>query len=90
MINVISVDKDIILGTIGFGWESPEYYIKWMYGDEQMGKALAGAYIECGGIQTGLTNECLELVKNSLRDVNYVNLIKERYKIFKDIIRNLS
>ena len=27
MINVVAEDKNIILGTIGFGWESPKYYI---------------------------------------------------------------
>ena len=90
MINVIAGDKNIILGTIGFGWEGPEYYIKWMYDDEKAGRALVGAYIEPGGIQNGLENECLELVKYSLCDLNYIKLIKERYKIFKDIIHNLS
>ncbi|MEK7066462.1 MAG: hypothetical protein AAB965_02755 [Patescibacteria group bacterium] len=90
MINVVDMDKNIILGTIGFGWELPKYYIEWMYGDEKAGKALAGAYIELGGIQNGLENECLELVKNSLHDSNYIELIKGRYKIFKNLIRNLS
>jgi hypothetical protein len=84
MINVVKIgDKQIVLGTIGFGWEDAKYYTEWMGGDESVGRQMVGAYIEPGGIQTGLEDECLKLVENSLRDTYYVDLIKKRYEIFK-------
>lgn len=89
MINVVTMDsKSTILGTVGFGWEEPEYYKKWL-GDDQLGEEMAGTYIEAGGIQTGMEKECLDIVKNSLRDSKFVDLIKERYSIFKNKIKNM-
>ena len=89
MINVVAMDgKSTILGTVGFGWENAEYYKKWL-NDDQLGEEMAGVYVEAGGIQTGLEKECLDLVKNSLRDEKLVDLIKERYSIFKQKIRNM-
>lgn len=89
MMNVVTMDGELtILGTIGFGWEESEYYKKWL-GDDLLGEEMAGAYIEAGGIQTCMEKECLDLVKNSLRDSKYVDLIKERYVIFKNKIKNM-
>ena len=55
--------------------------------DDALAKEMIGAYIEMGGIQTGLQNQCLELVNNSLRDKNYIERIKGRYVKFKDAIK---
>ncbi len=86
MINVAKKDTNEIIGTIGFGWESLEYYVDWAR-DDALAKEMIGAYIEMGGIQTGLQNQCLELVNNSLRDKNYIERIKGRYVKFKDAIK---
>lgn len=88
MINVVSVEISKILGTIGFGWENETFYTKWMKGDKELGHQMTGAYEEAGqNILTDCGEKCLKLVKNSLRDPNYVNLIKRHYKSFKELIR---
>ncbi len=89
MINVVTMDgKFTILGTVGFGWEDARYYKKWL-NDDHLGEEMVGAYIEAGGIQTGMEKECLDLVKNSLRDSKFVDLIKKRYSIFKEKIKSM-
>ena len=53
MINVVEVKPPRrILATIGYGWESVEFYTKWMYGDEKIARSITGAYLELGGIQS--------------------------------------
>ncbi len=84
MINVVKIgDRPVILGTVGFGWESERYYADWI-GDKATARMMVGAYLEPGGIQTDKSASCLKLVNNSLRDDKYVELIKERYKVFKE------
>jgi len=88
MINVVFAETSKILGTIGFGWESEKFYTKWM-GDEELGRQMAGVYEEVGNIKNILSDyggKCLKLVKNSLNDPYYVNLIKRHYKSFKESI----
>lgn len=85
MINVISDKTSKILGTVGFGWESEEFYIEWM-GDEELGRQATGTYLELGGTQTEHSNKCLELVNNSLRDPHYIDLLKKHYKSFKKLL----
>ena len=63
MINVMS-DSSEILGTVGFGWENEDFYIKWLV-DEDLGRQATGAYLEPGGIQTSSSEKCLSLVKKS-------------------------
>lgn len=90
MINVIANDTSKILGTVGFGWESEKYYTEWMFGDKKIGRQMAGAYLEPGSAQNILTDcgtKCLKLVKNSLKDPDYVNLIKSHYQSFKECPR---
>lgn len=71
MINVVSAETSKILGTIGFGWESETFYTKWMRGDRELSRQMAGAYEEVGqNMLTDRGGKCLKLVKNSLRDPN--------------------
>ena len=86
MINVVAMKTNAIIGTVGFGWESSEFYTKWLLGDKEQGRKMVGAYIEVGGIQTGLEKECLALVQNSLLDTKYVELIKKRNERFKNAL----
>jgi hypothetical protein len=89
MINVMDLRQNKILGTVGFGWENPEFYIDWLFGDKELGEQMSGVYIEMGGIQNNMQKECLETVFNSLRDTHYVNHIKDRYIAIKDLIEKL-
>ncbi len=72
-----------ILGTVGFGWESADFYTRWV-GDEQIGRKMVGPYLELGGIQTEHSGVCLILVKDALRDPHYIELLKRHYRLFKE------
>lgn len=86
MINVqAQSDKPRVLGTVGYGWEGEEFYIKWT-GDEKLGRHMVGTYLEPGGVGTEYSQNCLKLVNNSLRDPHYVNMIKRHYIMLKDKI----
>ena len=85
MINVVEVKPPRrILATIGYGWESVEFYTKWMYGDEKIARSITGAYLELGGIQSQYAQHFLEVFKATLTD-EYVNTIKKHYRMFKKI-----
>src|SRR5439155_5169319 len=76
MINVVEVNPPRrILATIGYGWESVEFYTKWMYGDEKIARSITGAYLELGGIQSQYAQHFLEIFKATLTD-EYVNTLK--------------
>lgn len=64
MINVVSKELKKIVATVGFGWENKEFYTNWMHGDAEIGKKLAGAYLELGCIQSQYSDACLELLKS--------------------------
>jgi hypothetical protein len=84
MINVVAVNPPRrILATIGYGWESMEFYTKWMHGNKEIAKAITGAYLELGGIQSEYAQHFLEVFKASLTD-EYVTTLKKHYKMFKN------
>ena len=87
MINVLPEgDIPSFSDTIGFGWENEKFYSKWV-GDGVSGSQMAGAYLEPGRINTDCGEKYLELVKNSLRDPHYVNLIRKYYESFKNMLK---
>lgn len=86
MINVVPSNTRKIIGTIGFGWENEKFYTKWMRGDKKIGRQMVGAYLEDGIAQNLLSEDaakCLELIENSLKDPDYIDLIKKHYQSFK-------
>lgn len=85
MINFIEVKPPHrILATIGYGWESLEFYIKWMYGDKDIAEHLVGAYLELGGYQSEYSRNFLEIF-NARLSKEYTDTIKKHYKIFKKL-----
>ena len=88
LINVISRSAPTsILATINYGWESPEFYTKWLH-DAETARQAASATLEPFGQQTDLAPALLELfTKVVLQDVAYVERLKRHYQMFKDIIR---
>lgn len=88
MVNILSKENNTILATIGYGWENEQFYIEWMHGDEEIGKGLAGAYLEPGGLQSAYSQACLQLFKEIIAtEPSYVDLLKRHAKIFKDRLR---
>ena len=85
MINVVEVNPPRrILATIGYGWESVEFYTKWMHGSKEIAQTITGAYLELGGIQSQYARHFIEVFKKSLTD-EYVNTLKKHYRMFKKL-----
>ena len=84
MINVVEANPaHRILATIGYGWETVEFYTKWMHGNKEIARSITGAYLEVGGIQSEYAQLFLEIFKATLTD-EYVNTIKRHYRMFKN------
>lgn len=89
MINVIPVYKPKeILATIGYGWESVKFYEKWMYGDKEIARELAGEYLELGGQQSKYSQRFLEIFKTTL-DERYKETIVRHYGLWKSFKRQV-
>ena len=83
-LNVISSNRQKLLATITFGWESEEYYAKWMgNSDSKIIKDLAGPALNQASQQSELAPALLEQVKAVLQDNNYVERLKRHYLMFK-------
>lgn len=90
--HVISEREEKIVAVISFGWESEEFYKKWIeIDDESMIKELKGPTLNSASRQSEYAPELLELVRTViLTDINYVDRLKGHYKMFKEKIREES
>jgi hypothetical protein len=89
MINVIEVKSPRqFLATIGYGWESAEFYTRWIGGNEKLGKIMAGAYLEPGGIQTKYAPLLFDMVTSAAFTDEYVERLKRHYAMFKSYNAN--
>lgn len=80
-----------ILATINFGWESAEFYTRWMHGDREAGKEVSGATLELLGEQSSLAQPLLHMVRTSvLTDPAYVDRLKRHYRHVSRIIGRKS
>lgn len=88
MFNIVSEKEKNTVAVIGYGWADEEYYEKW-YGenDKSIIKDLKGPSLNSASRQTKYAPELLEVIKNVvLKDEDYVDRLKEHYKIFKQNI----
>lgn len=80
-INILHENR--ILATIGYGWENPEFYEKWM-GEKDFAKDLKGPILEITGEHTEHAGNLLRLFEDMvLTDNDYVDTLKRHYKMFK-------
>lgn len=81
---VSSITKNIE-AVIAYGWESPEFYIKWMGdNDPDIIKELIGPTLNLSSPQSRLAPAILKMVKNVvLQDQTYVQRLKTHYKMFR-------
>lgn len=76
-----------ILATVNYGWESVEFYTRWLH-DGKSARRAASATLEPFGQQTDLAPALLEVFKAVvLPDPVYVERLKRHYQIFKDALR---
>ena len=82
MINIINIGTNRIYATIGFGWESFDYYLKWGYGSKEIAESIKGTYLELFVIQSEYANNFLQIFNTRLNK-NYISLLKSHYNRFK-------
>ena len=75
-----------IWATINYGWESVEYYERWM-GDKETARKCQGARLDPLNPQTKYSPALLQLFKLVLQDEAYVERLKRHYRLFKSDLR---
>lgn len=86
---VVSESRPGVLASITFGWESLEFYRKWMGVDkvDDVIRNLKGPALMPMAQQTKFSHALLELVALRLKEHSYVDLLKRHYRQFKDALR---
>ncbi|MBM4035029.1 MAG: hypothetical protein FJ291_25075 [Planctomycetes bacterium] len=75
-----------ILATIGYGWESPEFYVKWMHGDS-IAEGMAGVSTAMLGPQSSLAEALARACEDLLvSDPQYVERLKRHYALFRKVV----
>ena len=83
---VVSSLREGLEAVITWGWESREFYIKWMHFDDpKMITELMGPSLNLGSPATELAPALLDLARNVLlQDADYVERVKRHYRLFRD------
>ena len=97
-INVGYLDKSFsagkeklrILATIGYGWDTLDYYSTWfgrrddLTPDEDIVRDFKGPVLEIGGVYSEHSQKVLKLFKEvMLNDAVFIQRLKKHYKLFK-------
>ncbi|HEX5219351.1 MAG TPA: DUF1186 domain-containing protein [Verrucomicrobiae bacterium] len=73
-----------VLATINYGWESAEFYTRWMHGDAQAGRDLASACLDPFQPQSQYADYLLDhFQKAMITDPAYVARLALHYQMFK-------
>jgi len=88
MFNVLSSLRGKAEAVIAWGWESPEFYARWLGDDDpRIIGDLKGPALNLASPQSRLAPMLLELVKEVLLTDNaYVERVKKHYRMFRDKI----
>ena len=83
--NVYSPSSNEALAVIAYGWESRDYYIKWMGDDDSLViDSLMGPTLNMMSPQTALAMPLLSLFRELLlADPAYMQRIKRHYDMFR-------
>ena len=77
-----------VLATINFGWESAEFYTRWMHGDAQTGREITDASLDPLNPQSKYADHLLDFFrKHMMTDSAYVARLARHYEMFKDTQR---
>ena len=71
-----------IWATINYGWESLEFYEKWIR-DKETARECYGATLDPLNPQTEYSDALLRLFNQVLQDEAYVERLKRHYQLFK-------
>jgi len=83
-------DKLRILATIGYGWDTLDYYSTWFGSrddlppDEDIVRDFKGPVLEIGGVFSKHSLKILKLFKDiMLNDAVFIQRLKKHYRLFK-------
>ncbi len=77
-----------ILATVSFGWETEQFYTRWMKSDAQAASNLKGASLDPLGSFHPLAESLLRMVRDTaLSDPDYVARLARHYREFKKATR---
>ncbi len=88
--SVISSVTQQVEAVIAFGWESSQFYAKWM-GDNNSHvlKELKGPVLNLGSPQSEIAPAILSMVKNIvLQDEAYIKRLQVHYRMIREYIDN--
>jgi hypothetical protein len=71
-----------VLASINYGWETPEYYLKWTY-TRRLAEEAAGAWLDPINPQTRYAPAFLEMFKEMVLTDEYIDRLKRHYELFK-------
>jgi hypothetical protein len=75
---------DSALATINYGWESAEFYTRWMHGDEKAGREITSASLDPLHPQSEFAEALLEIFRREIaEDPAYVARLARHYEMFK-------
>ena len=88
MFSVFSSASKSVEAVIAYGWESRDFYARWMHDDDpRMLRELQGPVLNLGSPQSPRAPAILDLVKNVvLRDARYIERLKRHYRMFREAV----
>lgn len=87
-LNVFREQTRTFEAVIAYGWESREFYVKWMGDDDpRVLDSLQGPALNLASQTTPLSDVLLERVKTVLNDRLYVERLKRHYRLFREEIK---
>ena len=78
-----------IWATINFGWESAEFYARWM-GDAELAEEFSSATLDLLNPQSEYASILLDYFVNLVADEAYIERLKRHYTLFKSSLRSGS
>ena len=73
-----------VLATIHYGWESEDFYTRWLHGDRETARDMVGASLDPVNPQAKFAPMLLELFRNVvLQDQAYIERLRRHYRMFK-------
>ena len=72
------------LATINFGWETEDFYTRWMHGDRESARQVRQAWLDPLNPQSDIAEALLRLFQEViLADKDYVARLGRHYAMFK-------
>jgi hypothetical protein len=76
------------LATINYGWESVEFYTRWMHGDAEAGREIKDAALDPLNPNSELADALLESFRDFVKaNPEFSERLKRHYKLFKKALR---